>query len=108
MGMKAFRKKMGLTQQEAASIFNLKYRTYQNYENGVTSPDLEQAAKFAVFFKCTIGELFDLEEGDERAESADEEVLVSNYRELNELGQQKLVDYSSDLIATGNYIRSQT
>lgn len=46
-----------------------------------------------------------LEEGDERVESAEEDVLVGNYRELNEIGQQKLVDYSNDLIATGNYER---
>lgn len=50
-----------MTQKEAANVFGLKYRTYQNYELGNTSPDMDTAAEFARYFKCTIGDLFDLE-----------------------------------------------
>ena len=63
MSLKDLRQRSGLTQKEAASVFGLKYRTYQNYELGNTSPDMDTAAEFARYFKCTIGELFDLEEG---------------------------------------------
>lgn len=77
MSLKDLRQRSGLTQKEAASVFGLKYRTYQNYELGNTSPDMDTAAEFARYFKCTIGELFDLEEGDgEQMGSAERELLT--------------------------------
>lgn len=35
-----------------------------------------------------------------------EEQLVNLYRELNEEGQEKLVDYADDLVASGKYIKT--
>lgn len=63
MGLRDKRKSRNLTQAELASMFNIGYKTYQNYENGRTSPTMEQAAQLARYFNCTIGELFDLKEG---------------------------------------------
>jgi len=34
--------------------------------------------------------------------------LLQNYRELNEEGQEKLEDYSIDLVSSGRYIKSNT
>lgn len=41
MSLKDLRQRSGLTQKEAAIVFGLKYRTYQNYELGNTSPDMD-------------------------------------------------------------------
>lgn len=82
MGLKEMRKTSGISQQTAAEIFKLKYRTYQNYENGITSPDMETAAKFARYFNCTIGELFDLKEGGNPPLTDDEMSLISTYRNV--------------------------
>lgn len=37
-----------------------------------------------------------------------EEQLISLYRELNDEGREKLVDYADDLVSSGKYIKSST
>lgn len=56
MSLKSKRVERGIMQRKAAETFGLKYRTYQNYENGVTNPDMDTAAMFARYFDCTIGD----------------------------------------------------
>ena len=38
--------------------------------------------------------------------SPSESNLITNYRNLNEEGQEKLMEYSEDLLASGRYIKS--
>lgn len=91
MSLKDLRQRSGLTQKEAAEVFGLKYRTYQNYELGNTSPDMDTAAEFARYFKCTIGELFDLEEGtDEQIGRADRR-LLNLFSSMSADGQKALM-----------------
>lgn len=101
--MRELRKNAGLTQVAAAELFGLKRQTYANYERRVTDPPFAMCSKMAVFFKCTIGELFDLKEGNERIKDTDDDALIDNFRKVNESGQKKIVDYSVDLVASGNY-----
>lgn len=61
MGLKEKRKERKIKQADMAAMFNIGYRTYQNYESGKTYPTMEQAAQLARYFNCTIGELFDLQ-----------------------------------------------
>ena len=91
---------MGLTQKDAAEIFGLKYRTYQNYENGVTNPEMDTAAKFARYFGCTIGKLFDLEEGSDQITSQDEKELIDLYRRLSEAGRKALMATAKSLVTS--------
>ena len=98
MSLKDLRQRSGLTQKEAANIFGLKYRTYQNYELGNTSPDMDTAAEFARYFKCTIGELFDLEEGDsEQIGNADRE-LLDLFNSMNKDGRIALMSVAKSLV----------
>lgn len=98
MSLKDLRQRSGLTQKEAANVFGLKYRTYQNYELGNTSPDMDTAAEFARYFKCTIGELFDLEEGDsEQIGNADRE-LLGLFNSMNKDGRKALMSVARSLV----------
>lgn len=98
MSLKDLRQRSGLTQKEAANIFGLKYRTYQNYELGNTSPDMDTAAEFARYFKCTIGELFDLEEGDsEQIGNADRE-LLDLFNSMSKDGRKALMSVAKSLV----------
>lgn len=100
MSLKDLRQRSGLTQKEAANVFGLKYRTYQNYELGNTSPDMDTAAEFARYFKCTIGELFDLEEGDgEQMGSADRE-LLDLFGSMDKNGRKALIAVAKSLAET--------
>ena len=83
MGLKEMREATGMSQKDAAALFGFYYRTYQNYENGVTSPTMDDAARLARHFNCTIGDLFDLEEGMKQALTDDEQRLLSAYRSID-------------------------
>lgn len=100
MSLKTKRVERGLTQREAAELFGLKYRTYQNYENGVTSPDMDTAASFARYFGCTIGDLFDLEEGSTKGIPQDEQKLLELYRRLSGSGKAALIAAAESLAST--------
>ncbi len=91
MSLKDLRNQAGLTQKEAAELFGLKYRTYQNYELGNTSPDMDTAAEFARYFNCTIGELFDLEEGDAEQIGSAERELLSYFSAMDASGRRALM-----------------
>lgn len=97
MGLKSLRRASGLTQHEAADIFGLKRRTYQNYENGITSPDMPTAAKLARHFDCTIGELFDLQEGSREALKEQESQLLSYFRLADDAGQKAILAVTREL-----------
>ena len=99
MSLKDFRKSSGLTQRQAADMFGIKYRTYQNYENGVTSPEMDTAAAFARYFGCTIGDLFDLEEGKADSLDSQEQELLKSFREMSDEGRAALLTVASALAA---------
>lgn len=91
MSLKELRQRAGLTQQDAAKLFGLKHRTYQNYELGITSPNMDTAAEFARYFHCTIGDLFDLEEGASDHISDAEHELINLYKSMNPDGKKALI-----------------
>lgn len=98
MSLKSMRKDRGLTQREAAALFGIKYRTYQNYENGATFPDMDTAARFARYFSCTIGDLFDLQEGHEAPLTDVEKELLGAYQSMTDEGQKTLIAIASTLV----------
>lgn len=99
MSLKELRKAAGLTQQQAADLFGLKRRTFQNYENQVTSPEMDMAAQMARYFKCSIGDLFDLEEGVIRYEVSESDLeLLTKYHQLDEEGKKRVLGYIEALI----------
>ena len=52
---------------------------------------METAARFAQYFSCTIGELFNLEEGTIDALTEEEKALVALYRSLNQESRNALI-----------------
>ena len=87
MSLKDLRQRSGLTQKEAANVFGLKYRTYQNYELGNTSPDMDTAA-----------ELFDLEEGDSEQIGGAGRDLLALFNSMSKDGQKALMVVAKGLI----------
>lgn len=89
-----------------AKKFGLTRQTYQNYENGKTEPTLDLAGQFALFFHCSIADLFDLPEASSPL-TEDEKMLISTYGDLNREGRAKLIEYAKDLLASGRYAKSE-
>ncbi|WP_196593481.1 helix-turn-helix domain-containing protein [Pectinatus sottacetonis] len=52
--LKEVRKKMGLTQKEAAKRLNIGYTKYNHYETGRNEPDMDTIILLAKFYKVSI------------------------------------------------------
>jgi transcriptional regulator with XRE-family HTH domain len=59
--LKELRKKVNLTQLEVSKKIKIPSRTYANYENGFTNPDIITLIKLADFFQVSIDYLLDHE-----------------------------------------------
>ena len=60
--IKQLRLQKGVTQDTLAKALNVSYQTVSKWENGVSMPDIQLIPDIAVYFGCTIDELFDLSE----------------------------------------------
>ncbi len=92
MGLKEKRKERKIKQAEMAAMFGIGYRTYQNYERGITHPNMEQAAQLACYFNCTIGELFDLPEGNNEDYDNCENKLIYLYRKMTDANKRLYIE----------------
>jgi len=52
--LKELRTEKGFTQEEMANILNLAYRSYQNYEAGVSMPNTKILFNMAIYFNVSI------------------------------------------------------
>jgi putative transcriptional regulator len=59
-----YRKNAGLTQEDLAGAMGVSRQTIISIERGRYIPSLPLALKMAGYFKCSVGELFRLEEVD--------------------------------------------
>ena len=62
--LKDHRKNAGLTQEDLAGAVGVSRQTIISIERGHYIPSLPLALKMAGYFKCSVGELFRLEEDD--------------------------------------------
>ena len=76
------------------------------------APSLDTYQKVATAMSISLDELISTLDGDETVRivttnkamaNKSEEKLLDLYRQLNESGQSKVCDYTSDLVASGNY-----
>lgn len=103
------RKKAGLGQPELASRLGYKsYTTIQKWEDGSNEPYASTLKAIADLFNVTMEDLYnnDLSSVALMQDPDDVKVLLIQYRQLNDEGQEKVRDYTRDLINTGRYIKS--
>lgn len=107
--LRIFRESLKLTQREFAASLSIGLTTYNGYETGARDPKsdfwISVAKKYHVSIDYLMGFSDDPEPHYVIDESCDtnERHLIGNYRALNEEGQEKLMDYSDDLVDTGKY-----
>lgn len=63
--IKQLRLQKGITQDALAQTLNISYQTVSKWENGVSMPDIQLLPLIAVYFGCSIDDLFDLSEQDQ-------------------------------------------
>ena len=101
----------GVSRTKACIDCGVSRTAWHKWESGAT-PNGATINKFSAYFGVPVGQLLGENEKtptltpkDERDDSM-ETKLIDLYRELNEEGQEKLVDYAEDLVAGGRYIKS--
>lgn len=60
--IKQLRLQKGITQDALAKILNVSYQTISKWENDISMPDIQLLPEIAVYFGCTIDDLFDFSE----------------------------------------------
>ncbi|MGN0733717.1 MAG: helix-turn-helix domain-containing protein [Emergencia sp.] len=115
--IKTYRESTGLTMQEFANkaglskgyISMLEKNQHPQSQRPLT-PSLETYQKVAYAMSLTLDDLIATIDGDEavRLVHSDvlpqsEEKILALYRKLNASGQLKVCEYTSDLVASGNY-----
>lgn len=98
------REALGLKQSELGKLLGITGSAIGNYENGVSSPKADVLYRVFDVLKCDANYLFQ-DEMSEPEDSAWERHLIDSFRQLNEEGQEKVIDYTDDLLATGKYIK---
>ena len=98
--LQTLRKAKGLTQEEAATIFEVKLTTYQKYERDVISPSYDTLCKIADFYGVTTdyllgrsedaGTLLDRVQTDEEL-PFEARVLAAAYLSLGKADRERLM-----------------
>lgn len=105
--LRKLRTEKGLSLKQLGDILGVSESTVSLYENGRRQPDNIMINKIADYFHCSTDYLLGRHNSD--AISVEDNIdqlqklLVSNYKKLNTQGQEKLLDYSDDLIVSGKY-----
>lgn len=108
--LRSLRKQDNLNQSDVAKAVGVARSTISMWESGEREPDFESLEALSDFFNVPIGTFFPSGECKETdifsSLPKPEQQLLLSYRNLNEEGQTKLIDYADDLVSSGKYIKS--
>lgn len=110
--LKEARNNAGMTRSELAKKLGITQSAISNYENGISSPKEDIMLKMfdilCVEPNFLFKDSFKNSNSYQNIENKKEEHIIHNYRTLNDEGQDKLIDYSDDLVNTGRYIKNDS
>ena len=93
--LKELRKEKKLSQQEVAKKLNVGQKTYSNYENGITEPNIETLIQMSKLFNITIDNLIKkyLNIDNQNQTPFFQEELIELIKELNQIECAKVEAY---------------
>lgn len=109
------REASGLTVEEFCKQYNARFdgrmnkSTVSRYENSLQEPMISTVKKVAIFFSVDPSDLLGYSVSASSAPAAlspQLQALADALDQLNEEGQEKLLDYAADLVAGGRYIKT--
>lgn len=102
--IKMLRSKHGLTLEEVGNIVGVGKSTVRKWENGeIANMRRDKIAKLAEALKTTPAYLMGWDEEKENNTDNQQQKLLSNYAKLDNDDQNKLVDYSEELVNSDKY-----
>lgn len=89
------------TQTDIANYLGIKQSSYQNYENGLTEPNISNLCKLADLYSVSldylVGRPFNNEFG---YLSNEEKTLIASFRKLSDYNQAKIVGEVAGILLT--------
>jgi len=99
-----YRKRAGISQKELAQMVGIKPSSLSYYERGKREPNVLILIGLAKALRITGDALLGVEpQPDLIAQNRDEAAVLRVFRSMNRLGQQKTLEYTSDLSEMPKY-----
>lgn len=92
-------KEKNISQKKFAELLGVSQAAVTNWVKGKNSPYIELVAKMCEIFDVSFSELVNFDD----ESNLHKDKLIANYEALNNLGKNKLLEYSEDLLGSGNY-----
>lgn len=104
------REALGLKQSELGRMLGVTGSAIGNYENGFSSPRADILYRVFDVLQCDANFLFqdEMKDAEITPQAIRERHLIDSFRQFNEEGQKKTIAYVDDLLATGQYIKSNS
>ena len=111
--IRKYRLQLGLTQDQLARLTGYTDRSsIAKIEKGLVDISQSKLELFAQVLHVSAGTLIGKSSVDSFVPvsaadqlTASEQALLSDFRQLNEEGQEKILDYARDLVSSGRYIK---
>ena len=98
------RKKAKKTQLEVAQAIGITESTYCGYETGKRQPDALKIGAIASFLGISGDYLLEIEPAENKEALPEmDRTLLRYFHQLNDEGQEKLLDYADDLVQSEKY-----
>jgi len=102
--------KTGTSRSDLAKLLNVSITSVANWCRGQKTPRMDKVDRICAHFGIKRSDLLSESPNDvidpsfsQDVLTASEEQLLSDYRLLNDEGQDKVCEYTSDLVASGRY-----
>lgn len=108
--MKTRREELGMTQTQLAEKIGVTKGAVGNYETDANSPKASMMYRIFEALQCDANYLYqdDMFDAASVMLPEDEREMLRLYKQLNQEGKEKLVDYADDLVRSGKYIKNSS
>ena len=107
INLKRIMKKKGIGNKALAEKASIPIGTLNKIIYGeTTNPSLDTLVALAHALDCSLDDLLSDDYADPEQLSSSEQNMLDLFRQLNDEGQEKMMMYGKDLIASGRYIKN--
>lgn len=101
-----YRKKANMTQQNLANILGVGKSAISQWENGGNSIDIDTLTRICDIFNVSVNDMFGIYSNVQAEQLLPfEKLIINHFRSLNQEGQDKVVEYITDLLSIDKYIK---
>ena len=97
----------GKSQLELADHMNVSQATVSNWCKGIKTPRMDKIDKIAAFFNVKRSRIMEEYPNEHTTIQEEPPIIMHLMDQLNNDGQEKVINYASDLVASGNYQSSE-